>query len=230
MKSDQSAYLRKLQDPRWQRKRLEVMQYADFRCQICGAKNRMLHCHHSYYERGKNPWDYPDGAIICICSDCHRLIHGRGGDSEPIGFTALADKPRLQPILRLLALVFVHAPHATTFIEVEEWRELITLEQGSAVLRYILWPANVELSSQEHAELAAIEAEKCPSNPEILARDVWIQLRIRAKRRECENWQAQLRDNPAMPHAEADDLVRAIMESHKIIIALGKELSPRPEV
>ncbi len=69
------TYLDKLKDPRWQKRRLKVMEYAHWRCQICGTKDNTLHCHHSYYTKGKEPWQYPDGSIICICDKCHRIIH-----------------------------------------------------------------------------------------------------------------------------------------------------------
>lgn len=70
-------YSEKLLDPRWQKKRLKCMEYANWRCQICGVKDRTLHCHHSYYTKGKQPWQYPDGSIICICDKCHAKIHDR---------------------------------------------------------------------------------------------------------------------------------------------------------
>lgn len=68
-------YTELLKDPRWQKRRLLVMEYAGFRCQICGDSTTTLHCHHSYYARGKKPWEYPDGAIICVCADCHAMLH-----------------------------------------------------------------------------------------------------------------------------------------------------------
>lgn len=68
-------YKEQLLDPRWQKRRLEVMQYANWRCQVCGADKKTLHCHHSYYTKGKMAWQYPKGAIICVCEDCHRKIH-----------------------------------------------------------------------------------------------------------------------------------------------------------
>lgn len=71
------TYSEKLKDPRWQKKRLKVMEYAKFRCQICGAKHRTLNVHHSYYTRGKEPWQYPDGSLICICEVCHDKIHNK---------------------------------------------------------------------------------------------------------------------------------------------------------
>ncbi len=75
-------YSEKLKDPRWQKKRLHAMEYAGWRCQICGVKDRTLHCHHSYYTKGKQPWQYPDGSIICICEGCHEKIHGKKKESK----------------------------------------------------------------------------------------------------------------------------------------------------
>lgn len=72
-----ATYSEKLRDPKWQKLRLRVMEYAEWRCQICGISDRTLHCHHSYYTKGKQPWQYPDGSIICICDRCHEKIHGK---------------------------------------------------------------------------------------------------------------------------------------------------------
>jgi hypothetical protein len=71
------TYSDKLRDPRWQKRRLKVMEYAKWRCQICGTKDNTLHCHHSCYTRGKEPWQYPEGSIICICDGCHAKIHAK---------------------------------------------------------------------------------------------------------------------------------------------------------
>lgn len=79
-----TAYSEKLKDPRWQKRRLKVMEYAHWRCQICGVSDKTLHCHHSYYTKGKEPWQYPDGAIICICEKCHLKIHAKpAAPAEP---------------------------------------------------------------------------------------------------------------------------------------------------
>jgi len=64
-------YSEKLRDPRWQRKRLEVFQSADFKCEVCGSGDKTLHAHHRYYEKGKEPWDYPLAVFKCLCEDCH---------------------------------------------------------------------------------------------------------------------------------------------------------------
>lgn len=72
------AYIEKLRRPEWQKKRLAVLNHAKFRCQICGSKTNTLNVHHSYYSKGKEPWEYPTGSMIAACEDCHgRVIHKR---------------------------------------------------------------------------------------------------------------------------------------------------------
>lgn len=66
-----SKYWQLLKDPRWQKRRLEVLDRDEFSCQECGATEKTLHVHHMYYERGKNPWEYPDEALRTVCEDCH---------------------------------------------------------------------------------------------------------------------------------------------------------------
>ncbi len=71
-----TPYSELLKDPRWQKKRLKVLEYAKWRCQFCGNKNdRTLHVHHSYYTRGKTPWQYPDGSLVALCDACHHRMH-----------------------------------------------------------------------------------------------------------------------------------------------------------
>lgn len=65
------TYSEKLRDPRWQKKRLEVMDRNGFRCQNCTSSNHTLNVHHCWYERGLDPWEYPDNAYQCLCEDCH---------------------------------------------------------------------------------------------------------------------------------------------------------------
>ena len=64
-------YSDKLKDPRWQRKRLEVMERDDFRCMCCHGDDVTLNVHHTYYVFDKDPWDYPTETLWTICQDCH---------------------------------------------------------------------------------------------------------------------------------------------------------------
>ena len=67
------SYSDKLKDPRWQRKRLEVMEAADFACENCGDSESTLNVHHGYYEWGREPWDYDLETLHCLCEPCHKL-------------------------------------------------------------------------------------------------------------------------------------------------------------
>ena len=34
-----------------------------------------LHIHHTYYQLGKLPWEYPDVSLVTVCWKCHEKIH-----------------------------------------------------------------------------------------------------------------------------------------------------------
>ena len=64
-------YRELLRDPRWQKKRLEVFERANFECESCGSQNKNLHAHHRSYKRGAKPWEYPGESLECLCEECH---------------------------------------------------------------------------------------------------------------------------------------------------------------
>jgi len=70
------TYSDKLKDPRWQKKRLEIMQRDGFACQECHADDVHLNVHHSYYVSGRWPWNYPDWGLRTLCEACHENHHG----------------------------------------------------------------------------------------------------------------------------------------------------------
>lgn len=65
------SYFEKLKDPRWQRKRLEIMQRADFRCECCLDADQPLQIHHGLYRWNVEPWDAPNDTLWCLCEGCH---------------------------------------------------------------------------------------------------------------------------------------------------------------
>lgn len=68
------SYWEKLKDPRWQRKRLEILDRDGWECVVCGAKEKTLHVHHGYYEKGVDPWDARDEVLHTLCEDCHSKV------------------------------------------------------------------------------------------------------------------------------------------------------------
>jgi hypothetical protein len=67
----------KYSDSRWQKKRLEVMNRDGFKCKSCGAEGDgvTLNVHHSFYEKGLDPWAYDNDTLITLCEDCHEERH-----------------------------------------------------------------------------------------------------------------------------------------------------------
>lgn len=71
MRRKKQTYAESLRDPRWQRKRLEILQRDNFTCQSCGTTEKELHVHHGYYETGLSPWEYDNDTLTTLCKNCH---------------------------------------------------------------------------------------------------------------------------------------------------------------
>jgi hypothetical protein len=74
------AYSETLKDPRWQKRRLEIMERDRWKCAFCGDKKTTLHVHHIKYERDRSPWAYDDLELITLCEQCHRAVHSKHPD------------------------------------------------------------------------------------------------------------------------------------------------------
>jgi hypothetical protein len=67
----QTKYYEKFKDPRWQKKRLEVLQRDEFMCQICLDTSSTLHIHHRRYISNTEPWEYSNELLVTLCERCH---------------------------------------------------------------------------------------------------------------------------------------------------------------
>ncbi len=76
------SYVEKLKDPRWQRKRLEVLKTTDFHCELCGDHESTLHVHHKLYLKGKEPWEYHRNQLVVLCDRCHENVHAENPFEE----------------------------------------------------------------------------------------------------------------------------------------------------
>jgi hypothetical protein len=70
------SYSEKLRSPKWQKRRLEILERDGWACQNCGDTEATLNVHHCYYDRDKEPWDYPGKSLITLCENCHMLERG----------------------------------------------------------------------------------------------------------------------------------------------------------
>ena len=69
------SYSEQLKRPEWQKKRLEVLNAADWKCQCCEADDSMLHVHHKRYVKGRMAWEYAVGDLESLCESCHSEAH-----------------------------------------------------------------------------------------------------------------------------------------------------------
>jgi len=114
------TYSEKLLDPRWQKKRLKILERDGFACKYCGDTKKTLHVHHDAYY--KEPWDVPDDDLATCCKDCHFIIEfikecfayykitkfrkeRHAIDPEPIWFISV-DPPRAYPGVHRMILLF----------------------------------------------------------------------------------------------------------------------------
>jgi len=67
----QKKYYEKLKDPRWQKRRLFILERDEWKCRCCENGDKTLTVHHLWYKKGKEPWDYTDEALVTLCEDCH---------------------------------------------------------------------------------------------------------------------------------------------------------------
>ena len=76
-----TSYSDKMKDPRWQKRRLKILERDQWTCQECDDTKTTLHVHHLWYETGE-PWDSPDEALQTVSADCHESESILRGDSE----------------------------------------------------------------------------------------------------------------------------------------------------
>jgi hypothetical protein len=125
--SKSDSYINKLKDPRWQKRRLEIMQRDNFCCQQCFLGTKTLHVHHKYYDHGKEPWDYPDKVLVTLCEDCHTSEGAGKQEAMQSIYRAFCDKGFLNwEITSLAGIIDAYIPVQKIWpVQVTELIELI---------------------------------------------------------------------------------------------------------
>lgn len=67
-------YSEQLKSPKWQKKRLEIMQRDKFTCQLCGDKETTLNVHHLEYIKDAKAWECDNNSLVTLCEHCHYEI------------------------------------------------------------------------------------------------------------------------------------------------------------
>jgi hypothetical protein len=68
------TYSEKLRHPKWQKKRLEVLNRDGFTCRNCWSGDKTLDVHHLIYLKGRDPWEYPLDHLLTLCHECHEEV------------------------------------------------------------------------------------------------------------------------------------------------------------
>lgn len=108
--SARANYSDQLRHPLWQKRRLEVLQAAQWKCIDCDDGERTLNVHHLKYRRGAKPWESPDHDLAVLCEDCHLIRHLRESAKS-----ADAEKS-LEEAINEAAIMLVETPSRETRI------------------------------------------------------------------------------------------------------------------
>lgn len=142
-----TSYFEQLRDPRWQRKRLEIMGRDDFTCRLCGEREATLNVHHLYYTKGALPWEYEDSSLLTVCGQCHEFLHEyRFGESllESM-IVGRADWEALSAMAEMFQITFRDGPEESQArLSKEQWLDLIRgIDELIHCLRDGLPPAEI---------------------------------------------------------------------------------------
>lgn len=66
------TYSKKLQNPKWQKKRLEILNRDKWKCVKCKDEKTELHVHHLKYEG--EPHEVSNDFLVTLCAHCHEQI------------------------------------------------------------------------------------------------------------------------------------------------------------
>lgn len=66
------TYAQMLRDPRWQKKRLQILERDGWACASCEDATKTLEVHHKRYLKNKKPWEYDDRYLQTLCTNCHK--------------------------------------------------------------------------------------------------------------------------------------------------------------
>lgn len=61
--------------PKWQKKRLEILERDEYTCQSCGEDEKTLHVHHYFYMKDLMLWEYDEKYLVTFCDYCHDEWH-----------------------------------------------------------------------------------------------------------------------------------------------------------
>jgi hypothetical protein len=145
------AYADLLKDPRWQRLRLEVMDRAGFKCELCGNGKLELNIHHKRYRAGAKPWEYELPELLCICLDCHQKLHGITPEAAP----AVNIEMGISRYDKSLLIFMLSCPEESSFLEASDFDDPTVYESKGISDKYPV-PDVLELKAGDIARVRCV--------------------------------------------------------------------------
>lgn len=133
------TYGEQLAHPLWQKRRLEMLSAAGFKCQHCSDTESTLHVHHRKYRSGALAWEYEDHELVVLCETCHEAEHGKGlvvsaGEVRIMRSVIATLTERIsQDEARLIEQRTLYFADPDPAFEAERARQLSVLQQRMAV-------------------------------------------------------------------------------------------------
>lgn len=152
------TYSKKLQDPRWQKKRLKILERDNWACQLCGDRTTTFNIHHIKYS--SEPWDAPNENLISLCYHCHSLVSFLNDSTihKVVKYTGAQPSTYF-----LIALIdnntsILASPYIATFefnSETNTWlhNEIIPKEVFAELSKLIILAEDIKISSPVETEL-----------------------------------------------------------------------------
>ena len=129
-KERQAEYADLLKKPQWQKRRLQMLEAANWKCVECGAEEHQLHVHHKRYVAGAMPWEYADEDLAVLCEQCHDMAHGLHNTRHRPG-------ARRRPPSTVSTLLRLVAQHPTWVSKIPAWAVPCDCDEGRALLAII---------------------------------------------------------------------------------------------
>lgn len=104
--ASKKTYKELLEDPRWQKKRLEILQRDGWACTECGDSTERLEIHHHFYD-GRAPWQYSGSEVTTLCRTCHAAKTDPNVKRKPRKIEEIIREPRQGIIERVEPSVMV---------------------------------------------------------------------------------------------------------------------------
>jgi hypothetical protein len=122
---ERTAFMDQYKDPRWQRKRLEIMERDKFSCVFCEDSTASLNVHHKFYKKGKKVWEYEDSILITLCETCHekltKIIQNNQESLSDI-YQNLSSVESISNILRCISCMTIDELNSTEDIIWQIWQ------------------------------------------------------------------------------------------------------------